>query len=434
MKNSNALIVKSTKNNNKNINKAAKKKNKKKKAMMNNLDYSSFTPISMSSGPYLDRSLVNSVLMNKRQRAMEYLLGLLEPEITVTNMLTIKQPSIVPIPSTTVCFRNNMNIGTDANGDFALAWNPNYLMTDDVVQLSNYIVGGVAGAFDTYSHVCIKNTTTTSLDFIPSYIPHIDLSKYRLVSAKLKITYIGSVLNKSGMLYACASYDKTPVAIGRKLNTTIVPVRSPQNAAGNIIPYNNLPLSWKNTYLALNEQTISNGLWNKNCNITEANQGISCLHIPTDPVSETFFPIGSYFGAPIPVASVNTIWTADHESMLDLDPTTNNGSQLCYLVCGHGLPANIECINIQVFYNYEIIPTPMSAPFLRATVNAIPMDIQRAAREVVNISAPSLALRPSSSSLTTNLLNKLTNAGKILSSILATGNTLIGGAKNLLGW
>jgi hypothetical protein len=336
---------------------------------------------------------------------IKYIEGILEPSIPVNNGLIVKQPSLLPIPSSTVAFRNNINISTDAAGDFFLAWNPNFLINSKV--LNSILITGknesgssIQASPNCFSNICTKDTAYQSLKFYPSYVPSVDLSKYRLVSAKIKITYIGSNLNKSGMLYGCATYDPAPIMLGFiKPGSQVMTAR---DASNNIINYSQISNADQYnrdgfptavTYAAMTEQNISNGIWNKSCNVVQTNQGISCLHVPSDPTSQIFYPLGTYFGSGR-VATTSTLANlvlADH--ILPFQYKSETGSQLSYLVCGHGLPPNAECINIQAFYNFEIIPTTLSAPFMRVDSLDINPNQFNAINEVVHKTAPNISIR-----------------------------------------
>lgn len=376
--------------------------------------------------------MTRAVLSQQKAELADYIRGILEPEYAFTSMKVVKQPSTIPIPSTTVTFRNNINIPTDSNGDFTLAWNPNYLTMSAVLNQLKFISSEDQPhtyTVDAYSHVFMRKPTATQFGvFLPSYIPNVDMSKYRLVSAKLKVTYIGSNLQKSGMMYACATYDKTPIAVAyNEANYNMIPITNPSSSTQAELSPAAYPDSWKKTLAAMNERTISNGLWAKNCNVTEPNQGISCLHIPTDPSSEIFQPLGTYFGHPQPTG--NKVWatTSDlfKETVLPEDITGDQGSQLCFLVCGHGMPASTECVNLQIYYNFEIIPTPQTAPFMRPTLNTFPPAILSQVRTTLNNSAQQIAIRPKSTPISNSLINSMASLAKSVNNAMPYVSTAL---------
>lgn len=341
----------------------------------------------------ITREDVDRVLSDRANRVAEYISTILEPEIAVTDGTTAKLPTVFPIPSTTVSFRNNINISTNSDGDFALAWNPNFFSNVD--GLKQYVIkptGENAVPCNTLSHLVVLDPTNDNqLNAVPSYVPDVALSKYRLVSAKLKVTYIGSVLNKSGMMYACATYDQTPILVGVSGDFgDLMSFESPDGQLINWRSDNYSDTLIGHTLNNMNEQAISNGIWNKNLNITNSSQGMSCLHIPTDPINEIFYPVATYFGNKIfYTAAVNTSPVISRAIPTSFE--SSSGAQLCYLMCGHGLPANTECVNIQVYYNYEVIPTQLTAPFLRPALDTFSKAERDIVRSIVHEVAPSVA-------------------------------------------
>jgi hypothetical protein len=345
---------------------------------------------------------VQRVLEDRATRMANYITSILEPEFAVTEGLVAKQPGLFPIPSTSVSFRDNVNISTDNEGDFALCWNPNFFANSAV--LADYRITDSAGAARTCNTlVRLLYRSGDCLRGLPSYVPDVAIAKYRLVSAKLKVTYIGSVLNKSGMMYGCATYDQTPTCVGYQAEAHAEdPLVFADDALGNeyeIGPNTPYP-TLASTIANLTEARISNGIWNKNLNVTNSDQGISCLHVPTDPLNEVFYPSGTYFGTragtvvgrKYNVDQLPTAWNNWPSVMGKQVFSSTAGAQLCYLVCGHGLPKNVECINIQTYYTYEIIPTTTSAPFLRSVSDTGDPRERELVRTVIREVAPQAAV------------------------------------------
>lgn len=344
----------------------------------------------IQSSNYKMGGLVRSISDGHKEAVLNYIADVLEPELSVTRNHQVKMPNLFPIPSAAIGFRDHYNIRTNSSGDFFLAWNPNYLVNKQYLD-SIVLYGSNNQEYspNAYARLVVKDLGKEALQYMPSYVPDVAFTKYRLVSAKIKVTYVGSNLNKSGMLYACATYDQTPVAIGRLNNnqTTFI-ARDPTNESA--IEFTDINGTKNNQYDILNvtspafqtvknmnEQTIANGIWNKSVNIVQSNQGISCTHIPSDPTNEIFYPTGEYFGYDYKdpsnytvAAYTNTLALSNASNSFSLPFTqviSDQGSQLCYLIMGHGLPVDNECINIQCFYNFEIIPTLSSAPFMRSS-------------------------------------------------------------------
>lgn len=341
-----------------------------------------------------------AVLRDHSERLAAYITSILEPEYAVTEGLVAKQPALFPIPSTSISFRDNVNISTDAEGDFAICWNPNFFT--NLSNLTQYSFVNSQGSTNANTALHLFQRDGDKLIAYPSYVPDVAMSKYRLVSAKLKVTYIGSVLQKSGMMYACATYDQTPNTIGHLSDTDPeTPLRF-YRTDGQEYNWTETGVTaytqpFKNAVANMTEARISNGIWNKSLNVTNSNQGMSCLHIPTDPINEIFYPIGTYFGGEIPDRSIIVPENPGIHGAVAVPKsfTSTNGAQLCYMVCGHGLPINVECVNIQVYYTFEIIPATTSAPFLRATLDKTTVAERTLVSTVVKEIMPQVAITPS---------------------------------------
>jgi hypothetical protein len=369
---------------------------------------------------------VRAVLDDRAKRLADYITAILEPEYAVTEGFVARQPNLFPIPSTSISFRNNVNIATDANGDFALSWNPAFFSNIDTVSQTLVNAGQELTALNTLSHIMVRNSGQAGvLRAIPCYVPDVAMSKYRLVSAKLKVTYIGSLLNKAGMMYACATYDQTPVVYGYSTGT---------NQLMKLLQTNGTEYDWSTgdttmatTYRNMSEQTISNGVWNRSLNVTSNNQGMTCLHIPTDPVNEIFYPIGSYFGNSYSQGTAYSVPRLE-DCAIPSSLTSSSGAQLCYLVCGHGLPPGTECINLQVYYTFEVIPTQLSAPFLRAPKDNFSPGERDLVRKVVQTVADKVSISTSQPrSIWSSLKNAIKNVnwGDVANAALSVATQIL---------
>lgn len=347
---------------------------------------------------------------------LEYIAAILDPQIAVEDGKSIKQPSLIPIPSATTAFRVNVNISTDDSGDFFLAWNPNYLINKENLEYySGIFSSSTLYPYNTYSNLVYKDSANKSLNFCPSYVADVSLSKYRLVSSKIKVTYIGSNLEKSGMMYACASFDPTPIRYGYlQSGDQIFPMKTDGKYI-DLTSATNYPVE-SSTYNLLTEANISNGIWNTNVNIVQTNQGISCLHVPIDPTNEIFYPMGSYFGYK------NTDTTAKSTTVVEsqfgntkvINRQDISGSQLCFLICGHGLPKNKEVINIQIFYNFEIIATPASAPYIKMSNFPFNSEDTKKMNDIIKTSYNDISIKQENGNISKNLNKWKDIAYKIL--------------------
>lgn len=308
----------------------------------------------------------------------QYLYGLIHPEIAVSDGLQLKLYSDVPLPTNTAGIRETFYITPNENGCFSLAWSPAYFATQLQAERIYSANNALLSNFE-YSHTYVN--TSPQLDgSIPdqgtwtplsSYVPTIDITKYRLVSALLRVKYVGSVLNQSGMLYSSATYNDIPVttwtqgqgATVKSLTQTV----SLTNKMGHTTDYALYPPSDTTAYSQLTRfsdfNLIKNGLWNYSHNITQDANGLECLFIPMDPLDLTFKESNSYYGQPQGTQTFNS----GHNNT-NLQPiSVHSGTPINYVICGQNIGNQTQCILVEAFYNFECIADPSTAPFLRSS-------------------------------------------------------------------
>lgn len=269
---------------------------------------------------------------NKMMRD-KYLVGLIHPDIAYKEGIPVKLYNDVPIPTSTVSYCETYQFTTSSLGTFLLSWRPDYLMS------STYSAGIVDYSKITYNNSSSLNGTssTSGNNFISGhYIPTVAYQRYRLVSALIRIAYNGPVLNQSGRMIACASYDPLRVCLG----TTGLPVSGFSDSL--IDRFGNF-------------STIANGLWPQKVNISQGDHGVECLWVPTDADDTLFERDGFYYGKGNLTAGL-------------MEPDSE-GAHIAYLISGNNLPASTSCIYAEVYYNFEVIADPTTAPFLRAAVD-----------------------------------------------------------------
>lgn len=282
-----------------------------------------------------DKALQHVRMFRKFQRN-QYVTGLLFPDKAVHEGIVMKLPSELPLPTSCVGFHENYQLSTSNVGTFLLTWRPNFFTTLPTLQTSGY---------STYSKITynnssglVGNTTTSGNNFIDgAYVPAVNIQRYRLVSALIKISYNGTVLNQSGTMLSCISFDNFRVACNTS-NVTLTATSDP-----NVDRFGNFNL-------------IANGLWNASTNITSHGEGLECLYVPVDPNDVMFDKTGTYYG------------TAQSTAM----SPGNEGAPQGYLVCGRNLPASASCIVVDTYYNFEVIPDPDVAPIMRASTHDMP--------------------------------------------------------------
>jgi len=261
----------------------------------------------------------------------KYLTGLIHPDLAVTEGQAVKMYSDVPIPTSTVGIHEQYQFTPSANGTFLISWMPNFLCTAS--SLSSYTLTN-------YSHLTYNNNIALTgsvscagnLFTSGAYIPQVDLTRTRLVSALLKVSYNGPVLNQSGTMLAAATFDPFFACAG----SAVAPVTGFSNTLAD--RYGNFAL-------------IQNGLWPQTTNITNSSEGLECLYIPIDPMDLIFEKGGTYHGLVPTAAGI-------------LSPPTD-GAPINYVIAGRNFSFIQTCVIVDLYYNYEVIPDPNAVPIMR---------------------------------------------------------------------
>lgn len=254
---------------------------------------------------------------------------------------------------------------TSDQGTIALQWSPNFLGTEADIAGRFTDYGGEPISL-AYSNLMYINHTSLTGDVVtnhqwfglPGYIPSVMLQKYRLVSALIKVKYNGSVLNQAGTMISCATFDSLPVYNAKSVSS--------DKDAAYCLTY--IPQD-ENRSRYTDFSLIRNGLWNYSRNITADANGIECLYVPTDPTSSIFYDLGSYYGTTLnKITPLAAHVSGDPYGFVEAQ-VGDFGSQLNYIVAGYNLPPAANCIQVEVFYNFEVISDPSVAPLLRSTIN-----------------------------------------------------------------
>lgn len=301
----------------------------------------------------------------------QYLYSMIHPDYAVTEGLQVKMYSDVPVPTTSIGIRCMYNTMTSKEGTFLATWTPNFLssqaaMTDKFKDIQVPSGSSGTGKWEQYYY---SNLSYCNSEFLvgdneynsnrsyplPSFQPSVLLQKYRLVSAIMKVKYNGSVLNQSGTMVSCATFDAIPAVEFVMEGNTADSVSENLNYGGEVARYQDFNL-------------IRNGLWNYSQNITADANGIECLYVPLDPMSNTFYDLGTYYGAPDDISNGLVADGAAKTAYAINRMVGAVGAQLSYVVAGYNLPASTKCIQIEVFYNFEVISDPSVAPLLRSSL------------------------------------------------------------------
>lgn len=326
------------------VNNLKKKKNNNVKSfayLKKNKDRIASNPLSFRNQP--KDKIVQLLEEYHRVTRARYLFAMIHPEVAVNQGYQVKLYSDVPVPSSSIGFKSTYQCSTSKTGTFCLAWTPNFLCTAQSLSLDfpEVLNPFYSNLSYNYSETLDGSSENTNFGFLPSYVPDIKLQKYRLVSALIKVKYNGSVLNQSGTMYSCATFDQISVASGY-YNTN--------QANLNVKRFGDFSL-------------VRNGLWNRTVNITSDADGIECLYVPMDPTDMTFYPIGDYYG-------LGSDQIVSEGATKMLKQISTEGAHVNYVIAGQNLPVSSSCIYIEVYANFEVIADPQSAPVIRSSIES----------------------------------------------------------------
>lgn len=147
---------------------------------------------------------------------LEYYQALLDPEYAAVNNIEVKFPAPYDLPTKCVNVKNSWETKVNTSGNCLITWRPNYLVTKPwakeagkwaaYTQNSAWLPYG--DPLYVYSQVTINNEAaidgetqvTGGLNFQPMKEINLPIVKYRLVSAKMTIEYIGRNDDESGSI------------------------------------------------------------------------------------------------------------------------------------------------------------------------------------------------------------------------------------------
>lgn len=288
------------------------------------------------TNPVSYRSFKGQPLLKELQKFQneaknQYMIGLIHPDMAVTQGLQVKAYSDLPIPTSTVGYHIQSFNTTNPAGCFLLSWRPQLLLVNGNPETSNITYNSSASLAGTAASP--GNNFLYGNNVCPPW--GFGMQRYRLVSAMLKVSYNGPVLQQAGTMLSCATMD--PFVVGNTTGATSV-------ADTLVDRFGNYSI-------------IQNGLWNNTVSITADSSGLECLYVPTDPLDLVFEQNGSFLGSQLSTTAGGT--TAPGRT----------GAPINYVVAGRNLPSASQCIQIDVYYNFEVVADPSSVPFVRPNIN-----------------------------------------------------------------
>lgn len=348
-----------------------------------------------STNPVLYRELAPRIAIQEldafhEMSRLKYLYAMIHPEEAVTQGLQVKLYSDLPVPTNSAGIRETFYVTPSSSGTIALAWNPNYFASDIGFEtiLTQQGSTRVLKHFD-YAHLFYNNSAAldgTSVGqgdwhALPSYKPQINIQQYRIVSALMRVSYVGNLMNQAGVLYSCATTADVPPLyyfVTDEANhwTNLESINLKPGMEGEQGSFT-LPGGCRYAYAQLSRfsdfNLVKNGMWNYSHNITERGGGIECLYVPLDAMDTTFRQTNMYYNDGSRVYD-STNSTGNYTVLQPLSANTI-GSPLKYVVVGQNLPSERNCIMVEVFYNFECIADPSVSPFLRSsTASALTKD------------------------------------------------------------
>lgn len=267
------------------------------------------------------KSVLKYYKLKQNEQLHDYLTAVMYPDIAVKDQLNARIPSLVGSPSVVYRSHQNLQLSTGATGAFLLRMLPATMLQQSDGDVKTTVFNNTCNGSGT---VGVNNLIGGTNYLFPSYA-----QRYRPVGVLVKVSYNGSVLNQSGKLFGCYTFE------------TAITVGGPTSAAtdGNLDRYSS------------NFSLIRNGLWNQEVNITKDADGIEMIYVPLDPISASYAGAGDnfYTKAPYPTAASSLTNTG-------LDIVTPQ-----FVIAGNNFPANANCISLDIYSVFEVIPDPTGA-------------------------------------------------------------------------
>lgn len=320
-------------------------------------------------------------------KLINYVAAILDPEFNYNTGIMVKQPSLLNPPSVSIPIKTLTTIKSETQSSICISWNPTMFCTkNDLTKIKLGKKGDkevVANRISSVLYALPENAGTeqavpaeswdAKVRSIPDNLPEIGVSKARLVSAKIKISFRGSVLNQGGTIMGAATFQGPPGLVMNTDNTNYVYRNKPDTSGRIVATWGDLFKETlgdqfdDETTSPFDEKILSNGIWAKNVNITKDANGISAVFIPTDPMDEIFYTPGTYYGEKV---AYDCRILNDKGATTAL--TTNKGARLNYLFNIQGLSAaNNNPITIETYNTWEVLPTNQSASSLRNSNNQL---------------------------------------------------------------
>ena len=362
---------------------------------------------------------MTSILSTNKRNLIQYIYGLIHPDIAISECMQVKKPSGIPIPSTTFGIKRNLTLKTNSSGNLALIWVPNYLCSlqgfkdlHSTYPINSQLTGNITVANTAFTNLWYTNSDNLDgaklTDIVWNAHPintlSQDFARYRLTSALIKVKYTGNKLNQAGMMYSSASYKQLPyITAASGTMATTLSSNSVENADDYFMKFNNFDVT-------------RNGQWNKSVNVTANANGLEALYVPTDPMNDVFAKDGF-------VTSTEKTTGTESSNLYVCCQYPNNTNIKYSFVC-QGLPASTACVTVETYYNFEIIVEQEQMPYFHSVNSAHGVnlnDVNEAHQALVNSGN---LVRPSRSSATSKLDKVLKWGSRAISVAKIVGSLL----------
>jgi hypothetical protein len=261
-------------------------------------------------------NLIETVRKTQSGMTNMYAHSLLHPQ----ELITAKIPALIPQESTTFQAAGNLNITTNASGNVCFLINPFLLYSAAASYTGMSVCNDVTltglAACNFFTGVQINTTPPANL-----------YSRYRLVSAKIKMTYQASNLNASGRVGLSVVQDPTIIP------NQVTAINAFEQKYGNF-------------------SLIDNGM-RAEISYPNRNESVDAIYLPPD---DTYFQFQTMIGGGIPADQINY----------------RSGELFAGYVAG--APGNTAVINVQYWFNYECIVDPVAADYIHRDVQGSPED------------------------------------------------------------
>lgn len=349
---------KSTEQINTKLNKVTKKLNKmiknSNKQTKPKTMYIKFRPRNYNKKKYINRrSIIPRSIYNSsniyKELVYKYVNFILNPSLSNRGYDIPKLPNMFNVPTSTARMVDTHMVTANGSGNLLITWKPGFLSTEAIInEVNEKLQPGWKSNFTQtekywWSNITLNNnsnldgqTINNNNGYLPCPMLNMPVSRYRLISAELKLTYIGANDTIAGKYLGCVSYNDSHVMSG---------------------VYSGNPTCYDST---LNDFTIfsniTNGLYSVSTPLTSTKRTVRTIFIPTDSVEKQFRYIGQFYDAEVGKVynTSNIAWVQQR---------TESGAQMSHILAVEGGEPNGK-YSIDIVYNYEVVSSTSGAHLL----------------------------------------------------------------------